>query len=604
MDVPKYSIDQFFENNRITGGTFSPDETKLLVSSNETGIFNLFEIDIASGEKTQLTYSNTESLFAIDYIPGTGQIIYSADHGGDENTHIFLREPNGDYRDLTPKKDEKVSFMGWAKDRESFYFSSNRRDPKFFDIYEMETSDWSSTMIFENTEGVLLGSLAKDGGQLTIGQAITTSESRLFLLNISTGEQVEVSEQGKPGNYNSSGFSNDGKSLFYYTDAEGEFTHLARYDIASGTREKIFQTDWDVSYSYLSENEKFRITGINEDGKNVLRITENASGEEVEMPEIPDGSVLGVSIARSEERMRLSVGTSRSPSDNYVYEFATKELKRLTNSLNPEINADHLVSAEVVRFPSFDGLEIPAIYYKPHSATAENPAPAMIWVHGGPGGQTRVGFSELVQYMVNHGYAVLAVNNRGSSGYGKTFFKMDDQNHGEKDLMDCVYGKNYLQTLDYIDGDKIGIIGGSYGGFMTMAAMTLQPDEFKVGVNIFGVTNWVRTLKSIPPHWAAFKDALYAEMGDPNDPVQAERLQRISPVFHGDKVKSPVMVLQGANDVRVLQVESDDMVEAIRSNGTPVEYVVFPDEGHGFRKKENQIKGYGQIVEFLDKYLK
>ena len=139
---------------------------------------------------------------------------------------------------------------------------------------------------------------------------------------------------------------------------------------------------------------------------------------------------------------------------------------------------------------------------------------------------------------------------------------------------------------------------------MTMAAMTLQPDEFKVGVNIFGVTNWVRTLKSIPPHWAAFKDALYAEMGDPNDPVQAERLQRISPVFHGDKVKSPVMVLQGANDVRVLQVESDDMVEAIRSNGTPVEYVVFPDEGHGFLKKENQIKGYGQIVEFLDKYLK
>ncbi|MDA0350500.1 MAG: S9 family peptidase [Verrucomicrobia bacterium] len=604
QNTPQYSIEQFFENKRITGGRFSPDETKLLVSSNETGIFNLFEIDIATGEMTQLTFSDTESLFAIDYIPGTDQIIYSADHGGDENNHIFLLEANGDSRDLTPKKDEKVSFMGWVKDRKSFYFSSNRRDPKFYDLYRMKTSDWSSEMIYENTSGLSLGDVSKDGSKLTVARPITTSENKLFMLDVAYGEQTEISDPEKPGSYNSSGFSQDGKSLFYYTNADGEFAYLARFDISSGEHEKVFETNWDVSYSYLSENEKYRVTGINEDGRNVLKIQEATTGLEVGMPDISDGNVLGVSISRSEERMRLSVGTSRSPSDNYVYEFASRKLKRLTNSLNPAIDADHLVSAEVVRFLSFDGLEIPAIYYKPKTATAESPAPAMVWVHGGPGGQTRVDFSELIQYLVNHGYAVLAVNNRGSSGYGKTFYKMDDLNHGEKDLMDCVYGKNYLQTLDYIDPDKIGILGGSYGGFMTMAAMTLQPDEFKVGVNIFGVTNWVRTLNSIPPHWASFKDALYAEMGDPNDPVQAERLQRISPVFHGNKVKSPVMVLQGANDIRVLQVESDDMVEAVRANGVPVEYVIFPDEGHGFLKKENQIKGYGQILEFLNKYLK
>ncbi|HSA05483.1 MAG TPA: prolyl oligopeptidase family serine peptidase, partial [Tenuifilaceae bacterium] len=214
-----------------------------------------------------------------------------------------------------------------------------------------------------------------------------------------------------------------------------------------------------------------------------------------------------------------------------------------------------------------------------------------------------VGYFALIQYLTNNGYAILAVNNRGSSGYGQTFYKMDDQNHGDKDLMDCVYGKKHLQSLEYIDADKIGIIGGSYGGFMTMAAMTSKPDEFKVGVNLFGVTNWLRTLKSIPPFWASFKNALYAEMGDPTT-ADSVRLYNISPLFHANNVKNPVMVLQGANDPRVLQVESDEIVEAIKKNGVPVEYVIFPDEGHGFVKKENEIKGYRAVLNFLDKYLK
>ena len=271
--------------------------------------------------------------------------------------------------------------------------------------------------------------------------------------------------------------------------------------------------------------------------------------------------------------------------------------------MNPELNADHLVAAEVVRFSSFDGLEIPAIYYKPLQASKRNKVPALVWVHGGPGGQTRVGYYSLIQYLVNQGYAILAVNNRGSSGYGKSFYKMDDRNHGDKDLKDCIWGKKWLQEQNYIDTNKIGIIGGSYGGYMTMAAMTFTPEEFQVGVNIFGVTNWIRTLKSIPPYWEASRKALYEELGDPftEDSI---RLKAISPLFHAERIKNPVMVLQGANDPRVLQVESDEIVAAVEKNEVPVEYVIFPDEGHGFRKKDNQIKGYGEIKQFLDTYLK
>ena len=257
----------------------------------------------------------------------------------------------------------------------------------------------------------------------------------------------------------------------------------------------------------------------------------------------------------------------------------------------------------MIRYKSFDGLEIPAIFYAPKQASAENPVPALVWVHGGPGGQSRQNFNSTVQYLVNHGYAILAVNNRGSSGYGKSFYKMDDRNHGDKDLKDCIAGKDWLKAQPMIDGEKIGILGGSYGGYMTMAALAYAPDEFKVGVNIFGVTNWLRTLKSIPPWWESFKEALYTEMGDPNT-EDSVRLRAISPLFHAENVTKPLIVLQGAQDPRVLKIESDEIVESVKNNGVPVEYVLFEDEGHGFVKKENQIEAYGRIKEFLDKYLK
>jgi len=316
----------------------------------------------------------------------------------------------------------------------------------------------------------------------------------------------------------------------------------------------------------------------------------------------PKAKAMG-DLERAKTKARLIVSTSASPSNIYVYNFETKELKQLTNTLNEAISKEDLVEGQVVRYQSFDGLEIPAVYYQPHQASPANQVPALVWVHGGPGGQSRLNYFALIQYLVNHGYAILAVNNRGSSGYGKEFNHLDDQNHGDKDLKDCVAGKDFLASTGVIDMEKVGIIGGSYGGYMTMAALTFEPEAFEVGVNIFGVTNWLRTLKSIPPYWESFRKALYDEMGDPTT-ADSVRLYEISPLFHTENVTKPLMVLQGANDVRVLQVESDEIVEGVKSNGVPVEYVVFDDEGHGFRKKENEIKGYGQIKEFLDQYLK
>jgi dipeptidyl aminopeptidase/acylaminoacyl peptidase len=276
--------------------------------------------------------------------------------------------------------------------------------------------------------------------------------------------------------------------------------------------------------------------------------------------------------------------------------------RRLTNALDARMKREDLVVPTVVRFKSYDGVEVPGVLYQPHQASPDAKAPAMVMVHGGPGGQAQVGYFALTQALANRGYVVFDINNRGSSGYGKTFFQMDDRKHGEADLGDVVAAKRMLASLGYVDTTKIGIIGGSYGGYMTLAALTLQPDAFKVGVDLFGISNWMRTLTSIPPYWESFREALYKEMGDPK--TDSARLRRISPLFNADRIKAPLMVLQGANDPRVLKVESDEIVAAARKNGVPVEYVVFPDEGHGFVKKENEIRGYSGILAFLDQHLK
>ena len=316
---------------------------------------------------------------------------------------------------------------------------------------------------------------------------------------------------------------------------------------------------------------------------------------------MPQGLVRGISIARNDSAYSFYASDGSVPNELYAAAFGSAP-RRLTNALNPAIRREDLVVPTVVRFKSYDGVEVPGVLYRPHQASASAKAPALVLVHGGPGGQAQVGYFALTQALVNHGYVVFDINNRGSSGYGKTFFAMDDRKHGEADLGDVVASKGMLGQTGYVDTTRIGIIGGSYGGYMVLAAVTLQPDAFKVGVDLFGISNWIRTLESIPPWWGSIREALYAELGDPK--TDSVRLRRISPLFNANKIRVPLMVLQGANDPRVLKVESDEIVAAARKNGVPVEYVIFPDEGHGFVKKANEIRGYTAILTFLDTYLK
>jgi dipeptidyl aminopeptidase/acylaminoacyl peptidase len=597
--VRTYDARAFHETTSVFGASFSHDESRVLVSSDQTGVFNVYAQPIAGGAPAALTQSSGDSHFAISFFPGDDRFLYSADQGGNELDHVYVMEADGKSRDLTPGEKLKAEFVDWSGDKKSFYVATNERDAQAFDLYRFETEGYKRTRVFENKQRYSIGAVSPDGRWVALNKVNNNADSDIFLWDAKKPKAAPVKLTPHEGHVQHSvqTFSRDSKRLYYTTDGQGEYAQAWSYDLGSKERKAEITAEWDVMYVVFSESGRYRVSAVNDDARTVLSVLDTQSSEPLALPKLPKGDITGVEFSPSEAKMAFYVSSDSAPPNLYVLDLASGEHTQLTDTLNPEIDPAHLVQSEVIRYRSFDDLEIPSILYKPLQASATNKVPALVWVHGGPGGQTRVNYSATIQHLVNHGYAVLAVNNRGSSGYGKTFFHMDDHKHGDVDLKDCVWARKYLEGLDWVDGKHVGIIGGSYGGYMVLAALTFEPDAFDLGIDIFGVSNWIRTLESIPPWWGSFRDGLYAEMGDPKQ--DRERLERFSPLLHAKNIKKPLLVIQGANDPRVLKVESDEIVAAAKQNGAPVEYLVFEDEGHGFEKKQNRIAASEAYVKFL-----
>jgi dipeptidyl aminopeptidase/acylaminoacyl peptidase len=597
----QYSVADFYANKNFFGASFSPDRQRILVGSNLSGIWNAYTVPVAGGEPEPLTTSTTNAIFPVTYFPNDGRILYSSDEGGNELSHLYVRNTDGSVRDVTPGQKLTASFAGWAGDDKSFFVTTNERDARYFDLYEVKTDGLAKSLLYRNTGGYLVADVSRDKRYLALVKSYTTSDQDIFLHDLQKNTTTNITKHTGTVNNSPADFTPDGTKLLFVSDSGREFASLRSYDLIDGSKTTVYEQNWDIAGASFSKSGRYLVVGVNEDSKYAARMLDASTFQPVSLPGMPTGLVRGVNVAPNDSLVAFYASDGSTPDELYVATFGQAP-RRLTTTLNPKMKREDLVVPQVVRFKSYDSLEVPGVLYKPHQASAQQKAPAMVMVHGGPGGQAQVGYFELTQALANRGYVVFDINNRGSSGYGKTFYQMDDRKHGEADLGDVVAAKRLLANLGYVDTTKIGIIGGSYGGYMTLAALTLQPDAFKVGVDLFGISNWSRTLDNIPPWWEAFREALYKEMGDPK--TDSARLHRISPLFNADKIKAPLMVLQGANDPRVLKIESDEIVAAAKKNGVPVEYVVFPDEGHGFVKKENEIRGYSGILAFLDTHLK
>ncbi len=601
--IPVYEARTLFDTVSTRGASFSHDETRLLISADASGVFNAYSQPVAGGDWQQLTTSSEDAVFSVSWFPNDDRFLYTADQGGNELNHVFVHETDGSVKDLTPGEKLKAQFLGWSGDRKSFWVVSNERDARRLDLYRYATGDYERELVFKNDQGFSLAAISRDQRWIALNKSRNNADSDIYLWDMQDRDSPPQHITPHEGDiqHSSRTFSPHGHLLYYLTNGPAEFTQAWSYDLRSKEHKAVVVADWDVNFIVFSEGGRYRVTGINQDARTAITILDTASGQELVFPDLPVGNVSGVSISRSESRMAFYLSSDTAPPNLYVLDLNELEHEQLTDNLNPEIDQEHLVESEVVRYTSFDGLEIPSLLYRPHGAQPSNRVPALVWVHGGPGGQSRQGYRAALQHLVNHGYAVLAVNNRGSAGYGKTFHHLDDKRHGEVDLRDCVEARKYLEGLDWVDGSRIGIIGASYGGYMVAAALAFEPDVFDIGIDICGVTNWVRTINSLPPWYDALRASVYAEMGDPA--TDQERLHRISPLFHADNITKPILVIQGANDPRVPRAESDELVEAVKGNGVPVEYVLFPDEGHGLRKRTNRIAASDKFVQFLELHL-
>ena len=605
---PTYTAAQFFETTSYGmatagGHAFSPDGGHILISSDRSGVFNVYALPLAGGDPVPLTTSTDNATYALSYFPNDGRVLFTADQGGNELNHVYVRNEDGTVTDLTPGDSLKAGFLGWSGDGATFYLTSNARNPQAFDIIAYDAATLESRVLFENSGEFFPSAVSPDGRWIVIDKANTSADSDIYLVDLQgSGEPVLITDHEGNIAYGSYEFTPDSSALIYGTDEHGEWTQAWRRDLATGAISPLIQADWDVMFVTYSPSGRYQVSALNADASTDVTITDTTTGGEVTLTGVPNGDLSSIRFNDDESAIAFAVVSDTSPADIFTADLATGQARRLTAALNPEIDESQLVEATIVRYEGEGGVMIPGVLYRPRGASAETPVPAIVLVHGGPGGQSRRGYSAMIQHLVNHGYAVLAANNRGSSGYGKTFFHMDDRAHGEADLRDIVAGGQWLRDQDWVADDQVAVMGGSYGGYITAAALAFHPEAFEAGINIFGVTNWVRTLESIPAWWGAQRVALYDEMGDPA--TDAERHRRISPLFHAGNIVRPMLVVQGANDPRVLQVESDELVAAARAAGATVEYVIFPDEGHGFQRRENRITAQEAYLAFLNEHVR
>lgn len=597
-----HTIEQLMSVTGYSGLSFSPDARTLLISSKQSGVANLYTVPVTGGALTPITHSVKETVGEIGYFPHDGRILYTSDQGGNELYHIYVRDPSGSIRDLTPGTDHKSQFVAWAPDGRYFYLVTNERDPRFFDLYRYDARSYVRRRIFDNDAAYQVETVSPDGRRVALSRIVDNATEVAYLYDTQTKALRPIAPPTHGVTSEPCAFTLDGKAVLYTTDRGAEFQYLVRQDLATGARHTVFRADWDVDNCHYSPDGRYLIVRTNHDARAVIRFLDPSTYAVLLTPATAPAAVAGVTVADDVPLAAMILSDGDTPGDVVLLDLRTGKMHRLLDSLEGKMEKRDLVLAQHVRFKSYDGLAIPGLLYVPHGARKGDHRTAVIWVHGGPGWQSRVGFDPMIEYLVNQGYVAYQINNRGSIGDGKTFYHLDDHKHGDVDLDDVVASKKMLAATGYVDPNRIVIAGESYGGYMVLAGLAFRPTAFAAGIDLFGVSNWIELLSHTPPWWADLNRLMATEMGDYH--TDAAYLRRISPYYHADRIRRPLLVLQGANDPRVKPIESQSIVDKVRANHVPVQYVVFPDEGHGFRKKANQIAAYKAIRAFLDRFVR
>lgn len=597
-------LDQYFATRRFGPPKFSAGDSWIAYSSDEGGRPDVWVQPLAGGPAHQVTHVKG-FLGSYDFSPTSDQLVYTADVGGDEFTHLWLTDSAGTTpRDLTEgmAAGRRADFFEWALDGKTFLYFSTARDPRFQDLYEYDVRTGTSRRLWEASGSLAVALATRDHRRFVLLDTLSDVDSNLYLLDLRKGARPRLltPHQGT-ALYEPMDFSQDGRTLFFTSDAGGEFKTLRTVDLASGKQRTVLSESWDVYGAGFSPRYHWFWTGVNDDGLPRITLSSARTHRPVTLPTAPgSGAWFPESFSWSERYLGVELVGDTSPRVPYVIDLQTLQARALGEALPPSLRDRRLVPATSVRIPSFDGKPVPAFLYSP---TSPETHAAIVSVHGGPTSQSLRRFTPFVQYFVSKGYAVLVPNVRGSTGYGKSWTALDSKDFGGAPLKDVVACKQWLVQKAGADPARTAITGGSYGGYMTLAAGTFAPTEFAALVDYFGVSELKSLVEQFPAYWESALPAIYAKFGNPHDPRDAAYLHDRSPLYYADRIVRPLLVVQGDKDVRVKKDQSDRIVNALKARGVPVDYLVLTDEGHGFSRNESQIAAYGATDRFLDRYL-
>ncbi|MBK8937992.1 MAG: S9 family peptidase [Polyangiaceae bacterium] len=582
--------------------SFSHDEKVVAYASDEAGRIDVWVQPVGGGSPVQVT--KVEGfVHSFMFSPKADLLVFEADRGGDELPRLFATDSKGKpAQELVPElpAGRRTQLVGFSAAGDKLVYLSNGREERAMDLVELDLKSKKSTILWQASGKLAAARVSPDKKRLAIIETHSDANSDVWLWERGAKAPELLTKHEGVVFFDPAAFSHDGQTLYVTSDEGSEFTRLVAIDLKTKKREVVLSDKWDVDAAKVSSTGKYFVTEVNANG--VPKLTMTSKGKPVPLLPVPgEGSSWRVlEFSATDRFVGLTEVSDTSPATSYVADLEKRTLRRLVDPMPASLAQRDMVAGEPVEIPSFDGRKVPAFLYRP---AGQGPFPALIDVHGGPTAQSKVGFVAFRQYLVSKGYAVLVPNVRGSTGYGKTYTRLDNLDLGGGPLKDVVACKRWLVERAKVDPNKVVVFGGSYGGYMALAAEAFTPDEFAANVDFFGVSDLRSLVESFPPHWQAFASYIYEKFGDPKNPAHAKYQYDRSPLNFTQNMKRPLLVVQGDKDARVKKDQSDRIVNALKDKKVPVHYLVLENEGHGFTKTENNLKALKLTDVFLDRYL-
>ena len=608
-EIPAQLRDQLqqYENTRsATLADWLPSGDALLVATRFADTSQIHRVDRPGGARSQLTFFS-EPVRGASVSPdeGVNGFLFLRDEGGSESYQIYFFDlSTGRTRLMTDGKSRNGSAL-WSNQGDRFIYYSTGRNGRDFDLYVRGSDEGDEpTLVLSEGGAWSAYDWSPEDDRVIVEKYVSRNEAYIYVLDLGTGDLAPIIAPDKSVSIGSAMFSRDGAGVYYTSDEDGEFRSLRYKDLKSG-HDQVVTKDipWDVEEFDLSDDGNYLAFTINEDGISRLHILDLRSGRNLALPDLPAGRAYGLKFAPRQNRIGIVLNSPRTPGDTYSMDIESAALTRWTNSETGGLDSESFVEPQLIRYPTFDSVNgkqrtIPAFYYVPKG---EGPFPVMISIHGGPESQRRPAYSPTTQFLVGQlGIAVIGPNVRGSSGYGKSYLKLDNGRLREDSVRDIGGLLDWIEARPELDASRVAVFGGSYGGYMVAASMIHYADRISAGVDYIGISNFVTFLENTKDYR---RDLRRAEYGDESDPAMREFLEEISPANNADRIRGAMFIAQGLNDPRVPASESEQMLRAVGENGGDVWYLLATNEGHGFSKKTNRDFFRAAAVMFLQKHL-